>query len=202
MRKAIWPIITVICIAFLLFSFFFNKGTGNYNDCNNVAALEENIGKIAEMRFSIVTTKYLISASNGYNTSYTENDVKLALEGNILFTADAFEKNSALSSEISTAIYAGNVVAVYDPNGIDTTVGDLLSLPLIPFDEAGGNNDVAGSELHSENLLIGRFFGTDGEGHIRIFDVSVPHEFNEYSIFEIYCQRLVAFFEEAGKPRL
>lgn len=197
-----WPIIAVICIAFSLFSFFFNKGTGNHDDCNSVAALEENIGKIAEMRFSIVTTKYLISASNGYNTSYTENDVKLALEGNILFTADAFEKNSALSSEISAAIYAGNVVAVYDPNGINTTVGELLSLPLIPFDETSNDANITESELHSENLLIGRFFGTDGEGHIRIYDVNVPHEFNGCGIFEIFCQRLAVFFEEAGKPRL
>lgn len=156
-------------------------------------SLTNNADRIADLGFTIVTVDDLIPEESVYTDSM-DSGLESALDNNVLFTADALENCTSFSSEISAAIYAGRIVAVYDPIGIRQEFDTMLSMPFISVHNL--SDEVAVAEENLEYIVIGKFYGVDQTGHIKINNINVPSELSESEAFEVFYQQLNRFIEK------
>ena len=132
MKRKVTSIVSMIILCAILFSTATSTvAAKEFKMASNPEnSLTNNADRITDLGFTIITVDDLIPEKNVYADSMNSS-LESVLDSNVLFTADALENCTSFSSEISAAIYAGRIVAVYDPIGISQEFDAMLSMPFI-----------------------------------------------------------------------
>lgn len=195
MKRKVTSIVSMIILCAILFSTATSTvAAKEFKMASNPEnSLTNNADRITDLGFTIITVDDLIPEKNVYADSMNSS-LESVLDSNVLFTADALENCTSFSSEISAAIYAGRIVAVYDPIGISQEFDAMLSMPFISVHNL--SDEVTVAEENLEYIVIGKFYGVDQTGHIKINNINVPSDLSESEAFEVFYQQLNRFIEK------